>query len=159
MINILWHMEKFLVELMNWLPHFITQSIKRYDNLTRLKIHFFPSLFFWRTLHLISSFVHYRMIQLRYFWWNYFLNNFTLLDGLLRLVCLLMVHSYFIMIIIHQKLNFLKTNVLQKQFLYCFTWSTDQLLLLDIFSFSSYFFTCQCDFFQFLCLNLQPSTN
>ena len=38
-------------------------------------------------------------------WWNYFLNNFSLLDGLLRLVCLLMVYSYFIMIIDQQDVD------------------------------------------------------
>ena len=49
-------------------------------------------------------------------WWNYFLNNFSLLDGLLRLVCLLMVYSYFIMIIDQQDVgNFLMTHVLQQQ--------------------------------------------
>ena len=57
--------------------------------------------FFWRKLQLIFlSFVHYRVNQLRYFWWNYFLNNFKLLDALLRLVCLLMVYNYFIIIMI-----------------------------------------------------------
>ena len=71
---------------MNRLPHFITQSLN----------HFF---FFKKKLHLISFFVHYSVIQLRYFQWNYFLNNLSLLNGLLRLVCLLMVHSYFILII------------------------------------------------------------
>ena len=35
------------------------------------------------------------MIQPRCFWSNYFLNNWSLLDGLLTLVCLLMVHSHF----------------------------------------------------------------
>ena len=45
--------------------------------------------------HLISLFfVLYRVIQRRYFWWNCFLNNFSLLDSLLRLVCLLMVGIY-----------------------------------------------------------------
>ena len=43
--------------------------------------------------HLISI---YRVIQLRYFWWNYFLNNLSLLDDLLRLVCLLMVGIYLV---------------------------------------------------------------
>ena len=41
----------------------------------------------------------------KYFWWNYFLNNLSLLDGLLKLVCLLMVHSYFIMIIDPQNVD------------------------------------------------------
>ena len=34
MINILIKTKKFLVELMNQLPHFITQSISWYDGLT-----------------------------------------------------------------------------------------------------------------------------
>ena len=42
------------------------------------------------------------MIPLRYFWWHYFLNNFSLLDRWLRLVCLLMEYSYCIIIINHQ---------------------------------------------------------
>ena len=39
---------KFLVELMNRLPHFLTQSINRYDEFTRVNesIFFFPVLFF-----------------------------------------------------------------------------------------------------------------
>ena len=41
--------------------------------------------------YLILFFVHYSVIQLRCFWWNYFLNNFSLLVGLLRLVSLSMV--------------------------------------------------------------------
>ena len=44
------------------------------------------------------SLVHYNVIQLRYFWWNYFLNNLSLLNGLLKLVCLCwwFIASYFI---------------------------------------------------------------
>ena len=38
----------------------------------------------------MSFFVHHSLIQFRYFWWNYFLNNFSLLVGLLRPVCFLM---------------------------------------------------------------------
>ena len=52
-----------------------------------------------------SLFVHDSLLQLKY----YFLNNFSLLDGLFRLVCLLMVHSYFIMII--DKQNVVKLPV------------------------------------------------
>ena len=61
-------------------------------------IFFFLALFLEKTAPNLLVFVHYNVIQLRYFRWNYFLNNFSLLDGLLRRVCLLMVHSYFIMI-------------------------------------------------------------
>ena len=39
------------------------------------------SFFFCRKLHMIFLFfVYYRVIQLRYFWWHYFLNDFSLLD-------------------------------------------------------------------------------
>ena len=93
---------------------------------------FFKS-FFWRKLHLISLFfVHYNVIQLRYFWWNYFFNNFSLLDGFLRLVGLLLVYNYFIIIIDQQNVGMM-TPVLQKQFLFCLTWSINQLLLSNIF--------------------------
>ena len=136
---------KFLVELMNRLPHFITQSINRYDEFTRVNesIFFFPVLF-------SLFFVYYNVIQLRYFCWKYFLINLILLDGLLRLVCLLMVYSYFFMIIDQENVGtFLMTHILQQQFLYCFTWCTNQFLLLSIFSFSSDFFTYQLDFSLF----------
>ena len=60
---------------------------------------FFLVFFLQRKLHLISLlFVHYNVIKLRNFWWNYFLNNSRLPIGLLRLVC------------------FLMTNALQQQF-------------------------------------------
>ena len=46
-------------------------------------VSFLHSLFFWVKLYVISLFfVYYRLFQLRYFWQNY-LNNFSLLDGLL----------------------------------------------------------------------------
>ena len=64
------------------------------------------------------------------------MNKFNLLDGLLRLVSLLMVHSYLLVIINQQNADpFLKPHVLQQQFFHCFTWNTNQLLLLNIFSF------------------------
>ena len=62
--------------LMNQLPHFITRSVD----------HFLFLVFFGKKLYLISFFVHYIVIQLIDFYWNYFLYNFSLLDGLLRLV-------------------------------------------------------------------------
>ena len=75
MTNILRQMKKILIELMNRLR---SESI------------FFFLLFF--SSFLISLlFVHYSVIKLRYFWWNYFLDNFRLLIGLLKLVSLLMV--------------------------------------------------------------------
>ena len=87
---------------MIWLRQVILQCINHYDELVDKIdwIHFlFASLFFRRRLHLISLFfVRYVVVQHRYFWWNYFLNNLSLLDGLLRLVIFLMVHRYFIMI-------------------------------------------------------------
>ena len=54
-------------------------------------VSFFLSFFLEKTaFDLVFCYGHYNVIQLRYFWWNYFLNNFSLLVDLLRLVCLLM---------------------------------------------------------------------
>ena len=87
------------------------------------------------------------------------------------LVCLLLclnefvswwkVHSYFIMIINQQIVNirFLKTHVLEQQFLYCFTWSNNQFLILNIVSLFSDFFTDQANFSLFWPLNLLQSTS
>ena len=75
MTNILRQMKKILIELMNRLQ---SESI-------------FFFLFFFSSFLISLLFVHYSVIKLRYFWWNYFLNNFRLLIGLLKLVCLLMV--------------------------------------------------------------------
>ena len=82
---------------MNRLPYFITQSIVRYDKLTSDEsIFFFLDFFLEKTAFDLLFFVHYSVTQLRYFWWNHVLNNFSLLNGFLTLVCLLIVHSYFI---------------------------------------------------------------
>ena len=89
MKNILRRMKEFLAELMNRLHYFITYSIDWYYNGLDESIFFFLFKCTWK-LHLISFFVHYSVIQLRYFWWNYYLNNFSLPVGLLRLVGLLM---------------------------------------------------------------------
>ena len=59
----------------------------------------------------------------------------SFLDCLLRLVCLLMVHSCFMLVIELQIESTFSSHVLQQQFLYCFTYSTNKLLLLNIFSF------------------------
>ena len=81
------------------------------------------------------------MIQLRHFWSNYFVNNFSSLVGFLRLLCLLMMvgtySSWSVIIDRHNVLgiHFLMKYVLQQQFLYCFTWSSNQSLILNIFSF------------------------
>ena len=57
------------------------QSIDWYDGLDET-IFFFLAFFLKRKLHLISMiFVRYSVIKLRYFWWNYLLNNFRLLVG------------------------------------------------------------------------------
>lgn len=63
---------------------------QRFDKLTSDEsIFLFLQSFFWRKVHLISFFfVLYIVFQLRYFWWSYFLNIFSVLDTLLRLVCL-----------------------------------------------------------------------
>ena len=55
---------------MNQLPRFINHFV-------------FPSFFLWENLHLISIFVPYSVIHLKYSQWNYFLNNFSLFDGML----------------------------------------------------------------------------
>ena len=100
--NFFGQMGKFLVELMNQLLHFRTQSIDLNDELTRMmNPFFFLDFFLEKTIFDLSVFCSSKRdsAQLRYFWWNYFLNNFSLFDGLLRLVCLLIVHRYFIVII------------------------------------------------------------
>ena len=63
-----------------------------------------------------------------------------LLVGLLRLVCLLMMVSTYSpwSVIIDQQnvcIHFLMKYLLQEQFLYCFTWSSNQFLILNSFSF------------------------
>ena len=87
---------------MNQLPHFITRSVD----------HFLFLVFFGKKLYLISFFVHYIVIQLIDFYWNYFLYNFSLLDGLLRLVFLLMIHSYFIMTVDQWTVGILPSYIL-----------------------------------------------
>ena len=127
---------------MNRIPHFTTQSIDWYDGMDEF---IFAPTFFQRKLHLISQLVvHYSVIKLRYFWRNYFLNNFRLLIGLLRLVYLLMVGqqvhratSYHQIVNQHNVARYVgtfsdETNVLQQQFLYCFTQSPNQLPNLNI---------------------------
>ena len=84
-------------------------------------IFFFLQSFFWRKVHLISFFfVLYIVFQLRYFWWSYFLNIFSVLDSLLRLVCLPTSSS-----------TCNNTNNLY----IIFTCYTNQFLLLNTFSF------------------------
>ena len=104
MINILNQMKQFLVLLMHHLSYFIIQSIDSYDGLARVvnPSSFIYSLFsgensIWSPCFLFIR--HYRVIQLRYFWWNYFMNKFSLIHGLLRMFCLPIVYSHFIMII------------------------------------------------------------
>ena len=118
----------------------------------------------------MSFFINCCLIQLRYFWWNYLLNNFNLLAGLLKLVCFMDRRYIYIMISDQQQnvgIHFLAKYVLQQQFLYCFIWSSNQFLILNllsylyflIFPFSSDFFTNQLDFSLFLPLYLLPSTS
>ena len=101
--NFFGQMGKLLAELMNWLLHFLTKSIDLNDELTRVMnpFFFFLTFFLEKTIFDLSVFCSSKRdsAQLRYLWWNYFLNNFSLFDGLLRLVCLLIVHRYFIVII------------------------------------------------------------
>ena len=61
-------------------------------------IFFFRLFFREKCIWSPCFFVQYRVIQLKYSWQNYILNNFSLLDSLLRLAFLLMTHGYFIMI-------------------------------------------------------------
>ena len=121
-----------------------------------------PFSFFYsyslRKLHLIPLlFVHYSVINLRYVWGNYFLNNFSFLVGLLGLVCLLMVgplvHNYFIEMIIDQ----------QNVDIYIFWWHmffnnsfyiASHEAAINLFSFSSDFFYLSTRFLsQFLCFD------
>ena len=56
-------------------------------------IFLFLQPFFRRKMFSISLvFVHYKVIKLRYVWWYYSWNSFSLVDGLWRLVCLFMVY-------------------------------------------------------------------
>ena len=73
---------------MNRTPHFITQSIDWYDGLDDFI--FFFVVFFLEKTAFDLLFAHHSVIELSYFWCNYFLNNFRLLVDLLRLVSLLM---------------------------------------------------------------------
>ena len=82
-------MKQFLVELMNQLLYFVAQSIDWYDVLSKSDESIFLSLqsifFMKKTVFDLPFFVFffvYKLIQLRYFWWNCFLNNFSLLSGL-----------------------------------------------------------------------------
>ena len=122
-------------------------------------IHFLFSSIFTRENCIWSPyFFHFNVLQLRYFWWNFFLNNFFLLNGLLRLLFVdgRYIVTYFIMITHQQNvdIHFLMTHVLQ--FLYCFPRSSNQILLLNIvsFLFLQTFFSYQPDFSLFWPLNL-----
>ena len=89
-----------------WTDHihlFITQSIDRCMLIWReWWIHFlFCSVFAGENCISSSCF----LFSTAWFWQNYIFNDFSLLDSLLRLVCLLMVHSYLIMIIDQQNLG------------------------------------------------------
>ena len=77
---------------------FVTQFNDWYCNGLDEFIFLFLVFFLEKTAFLISFFVYCNVTQLKYFWWNYFLNNFCLLIGLLRLVCLLDGRYIFIMI-------------------------------------------------------------
>ena len=117
----------------------MTQFIDRYDNLIEWWTQFlFPSLFFPGTPF---DLVFCSVVWFSYFCWNYFLNNFSLLDGLLILVCLLMIHSYFIIIIIDQQNVHIfsddtgsSTTCSSTTIFILLTYSTNKLLLLNIFS-------------------------
>ena len=85
-------------------------------------------------------FVQYSVIQLRYCWRNYILNNFSLFDSLLRLVCLLMAHIYFIIIIDQQNLGTFSDDI-------C-SWTT--FFIFSIYSTNNFFFFFNILSFLFL---------
>ena len=139
---------------MNWLTYFTKQSIDRYDELTRVMNPYFilplPTVaFLEKTLFDLIGFYSWQS-ELRYFWLNYFLNNISLLDGLLKLVCLLMVYSYkyFIMHLPAECRYFFWWNMFFKNG-FTFTWIINPFPLLNTFSFLFFFFdffTYQLDF-------------
>ena len=99
----------------------------------------FDLLVFWslqRFLFITAFFFHFFSF-FSYSWWNYFLNNFSLIVRLLRLVCFIATNSSGIMIIDQQNtgIHFLLTHVVKQQFLYCFKYSSSQFLILNIFFF------------------------
>ena len=77
------------------------------------------------------------MTQLRYFWENYYYFLVCSLVCLDYFICWWWVHSYFNHIIDQQNvgIHFLMTHGFPKQFFYCFTWSSNQFLILNAFSF------------------------
>ena len=80
-------MKKFLIELMNRILHFITHSIDWYDGLDEF-------IFF-----VLVFFLEKTAFDLLAFWIllvKLLLDNFRLLVGFLRLVCLLMVRQRYI---------------------------------------------------------------
>ena len=80
-------MKKFLIELMNRIFHFITHSIDWYDGLDEF-------IFF-----VLVFFLEKTAFDLLAFWIllvKLLLDNFRLLVGFLRLVCLLMVRQRYI---------------------------------------------------------------
>ena len=147
---------------MKRLHYFLTQSNDWYYNGLDEFMFFFLVFFVEKTAFLISFFVHYSVIQFRNFWWNYFLNNFSLLVGLMRLF--VDDGSYIFIIISDPQQNvgiqFLMKYVFQQQFLHCFTRSSNQFLIFNtsFFSISSDFFTYQLDFSLFWPLNLLSYT-
>ena len=65
MIKILGQIKKFLIELMNRTPHFITQSIDWYDGLDDFI--FFFLVFFLEKTAFDLLFAHHSVIELSYF--------------------------------------------------------------------------------------------
>ena len=63
-------------------------TIHRLDDGLDESFFFFLVFFLEKTAFALLAFCS-SVIKLRCIWWNYFLNNFNLLVGLLRLVCLL----------------------------------------------------------------------
>lgn len=85
MINVSRKMKNVLAELKNQIFYNTThRQVKKWsvDNVMNF---FFCSLFFWENYIWSPCF----LFTTELLWWNYFLNDFRLLVGLLRLACLL----------------------------------------------------------------------
>ena len=106
--------------------HLTIRSINRRDRLASDKFIFlFGVCFLQKT---IIDMVHYRLIHLKYLWWIFVLDNFSLLADLLGRG-LWYIASYFI-IINQPNVHFLTRCVLQQDSLWI-----NQFFLLNLFSF------------------------
>ena len=118
-------------------------------------IFLFLQPFFRRKMFSISLvFVHYKVIKLRYVWWYYSWNSFSLVGGLWRLVCLFMnglLYSY--PSSTSRIYIFWWDMIINKSLYYCHI--VHQSISSEELFFFSEFFTYQLDFFLFWRLHLQ----